>query len=52
MERGLKAGVDVLRELSNHNTNHVLQTLGDTIDLKRGANVRDLRIVYVSNRVE
>ncbi len=52
MERSAKAGVNTVRELANHNTNYVLQTLGDTIDLKRGANVRDLRVVYVSDRVD
>lgn len=50
LERSTQAGIDLPRELANHNTHHVLKALGDTIDIRRGANVRDLRIVYVSNR--
>jgi glycerate 2-kinase len=52
MERSAKAGMNLLRELANHNTNYVLQTLGDTIDLRRGANVRDLRIIYVGKMAD
>ena len=49
LERCAEAGINLQRELANHNTNYVLRSLGDTIDLWRGANVRDLRVIYIGN---
>ena len=50
MERSVAAGIDLRRELADHNTNFLLKELGDTIDIRRGANVRDLRVIYVGGR--
>lgn len=52
MARAQNAGVDVFEELANHNSYQVLETLGDHIVTgARGTNVRDLRIIYVANRL-
>ena len=52
MERIAEAGIDVSQELNNHNTSYVLKTLGDTINSTRGANVRDLRVIYIGNKID
>ena len=52
MERIAEAGIDISRELNNHNTSYVLKTLGDTINSTRGANVRDLRVIYIGNKID
>lgn len=51
MDRVKNLGLDVFEELRNHNSNHVLKTLGDAIITGvQGTNVQDLRIVFVSDR--
>ena len=52
MERIAEAGIDLSQELNNHNTSYVLKTLGDTINSVRGANVRDLRVIYIGNKID
>jgi len=52
MERIAEAGIDLSPELNNHNTSYVLKTLGDTINSVRGANVRDLRVIYIGNKID
>ena len=48
MKRAEEAGVDVLEELSRHNSFNALTTLGDTIITgARGTNVQDLRVIYI-----
>ncbi len=48
MKRIREAGIDLFRELENHNSYAVLEKLGDHITTgARGTNVRDLRLVYV-----
>jgi glycerate-2-kinase len=50
-ERILARGIDLDRELANHNSTEVLEALGDAMYTGvRGTNVRDLRVVYVSGR--
>ncbi len=50
MERAEQLGLDVAAELRNHNSNHVLTTLGDAIITGvQGTNVQDLRILYISD---
>jgi len=51
MERIAKTGIDLFKELKNHNSSYVLKTLGDAIYIDYTcANVRDLRTVYISDR--
>jgi glycerate-2-kinase len=51
MERAKEVGVDVFKELDNHNSYGVLEKLGDTVIMgTQGTNVRDLRVVYVGSR--
>jgi glycerate-2-kinase len=48
VKRAREAGIDLFRELDNHNSYAVLEKLGDHITTgARGTNVRDLRLVYV-----
>ncbi len=48
LERAKEAGVDVLAELSDHNSYEALKKIGDTIITGvRGTNVQDLRLIYV-----
>jgi len=48
MERAREAGINVIGELKNHNSNEVLAKLGDAIYTgARSTNVRGLGIVYV-----
>ena len=50
MDRITKAGIDLDRELENHNSSAVLKSLGDAIYVNyTGANARDLRVFYVGN---
>lgn len=50
MRRAREAGIDIFEELSNHNAYQVLNHLEDNIITgARGTNVRDLRIVYISD---
>jgi len=52
MARLRRAGVDVLEELRNHNSFHALKALGDNfVTGARGTNVRDLRVIYIPDRV-
>lgn len=52
VKRAQEAGIDVFRELENHNSSHVLQTLGDVILTGAlGTNVQDLRVVYVEQHL-
>jgi len=48
LARTAELGIDLAREMENHNSYAVLDALGDTIVTGvRGVNVRDLRVVYV-----
>ncbi len=48
MERIRNAGIDLSKELANHNSYAVLNRLGDHIITgARGTNVRDLRVIFV-----
>ncbi|MFC2038921.1 glycerate kinase [Chloroflexota bacterium] len=48
VERINEAGFDLTEELKRHNTNPVLEAIGDTITTgNTGSNVRDLRVVYI-----
>jgi glycerate 2-kinase len=50
MKRTAEAGIDIFEELGNHNSYQTLNRLGDNIITgARGTNVRDLRIVYISD---
>jgi len=50
--RAKEAGVDINAELLNHNSCGALEKLGDNILTgAQGTNVRDLRIVYVKDRM-
>jgi len=52
MARLRRAGIDVLEELRNHNSFHALKALGDNfVTGARGTNVRDLRVIYIPDRV-
>jgi len=52
MERIAEAGIDLSQELNNHNSSYVLKTLGDAIYIEyTGANVRDLRVVYIGDTI-
>jgi glycerate-2-kinase len=52
MERIAEAGIDLFQELNNHNSSHVLKTLGDAIYIDYTcANVRDLRVAYISDMI-
>jgi glycerate-2-kinase len=47
-QRASELGFDLGQELSQHNSNPVLEALDDTIDTGvRQTNVRDLRVIYV-----
>lgn len=48
LARVAELGIDLAREMENHNSYAVLDALGDTIVTGvRGVNVRDLRVIYV-----
>jgi len=48
-ERIRESGYDLDEEMKHHNSNTVLEALGDTVKTGNiGNNVRDLRLVYVS----
>jgi glycerate 2-kinase len=48
-ERARKAGIDLHKELSNHNSNFALRKLGDTIKTgMTGTNVMDLNVIIVT----
>ncbi len=49
LARVREAGLDIEAELANHNSNTVLEALGDLIVTGvRGTNVRDLRLIHVA----
>lgn len=48
LERARTLGIDIYKEMRQHNSCPTLEKLGDTIDTGiRGTNVQDLRVVYV-----